>query len=94
MIYSIIPYCIALKQELLYAFANTSAGGTDEAAGGALNILRSRFSSYANPVPAILEALTNQPIYRDDIYRSRTVGTNLGTRTSHPDWRCRPSCAV
>lgn len=51
-----------------YAFANTPAGGTDEAEGGALNALRSRFSGYANPVPAILEALTNQPIYRDDIY--------------------------
>ncbi len=51
-----------------YAFANTPAGGTDEAEGGALNALRSRFSSYANPVPAILKALTDQIIYRDDIY--------------------------
>jgi 2-polyprenyl-6-methoxyphenol hydroxylase-like FAD-dependent oxidoreductase len=51
-----------------YAFANTPVGGTDEAEGGSLNALRARFSSYANPVPAILEALSNQPIYRDDIY--------------------------
>ncbi len=51
-----------------YAFASTPANGTDEAEGGALTVLRSRFSGYANPVPAILAALTNQAIYRDDIY--------------------------
>jgi 2-polyprenyl-6-methoxyphenol hydroxylase-like FAD-dependent oxidoreductase len=51
-----------------YAFANTPMGGTDEAEGGALNALRSRFSSYASPVSAILEALADHPIYRDDIY--------------------------
>lgn len=28
----------------------------------------SRFSGYASPVPAILEVLANQPLYRDDIY--------------------------
>ena len=61
-----------------YAFANTSAGGTDEAAGGALNALRSRFSGYANPVPPILEALTDQPIYRDDIYDREPLGQTWG----------------
>lgn len=61
-----------------YAFANTPAGGNDEAEGGALNALRSRFSSYANPVPAILEALSNQPIYRDDIYDREPLGKTWG----------------
>lgn len=61
-----------------YAFANTPVGGTDEAVGGALKALRSRFSSYANPVPAILDALTNQPIYRDDIYDREPLGQTWG----------------
>lgn len=61
-----------------YAFANAPAGGTDEAAGGALHALRSRFSSYANPVPWILEALTDQPIYRDDIYDREPLGQTWG----------------
>jgi len=61
-----------------YAFTNTPAGGTDDAEGGALNALRSRFSSYANPVPAILEALTDQPIYRDDIYDREPLGKSWG----------------
>jgi len=61
-----------------YAFANTPAGGTDEAAGGALNALRSRFSSYANPVPAILEALIDQHIYRDDICDREPLGKTWG----------------
>lgn len=61
-----------------YAFANTSVDGTDEAEGGALNALQSRFSSYANPVPAILEALTNQLIYRDDIYDREPLGQTWG----------------
>jgi 2-polyprenyl-6-methoxyphenol hydroxylase-like FAD-dependent oxidoreductase len=61
-----------------YAFANTEAGGTDEAEGGTLKALRSRFCSYANPVPAILEALTNQPIYRNDIYDRVPLGQTWG----------------
>ncbi|HEY9653938.1 MAG TPA: FAD-dependent monooxygenase [Crinalium sp.] len=61
-----------------YAFANTPAGGTDEAEGGALNALRSRFSSYANPVPAILDALSNQTIYRNDIYDRDPLGQTWG----------------
>ncbi|MBD2101378.1 FAD-dependent monooxygenase [Leptolyngbya sp. FACHB-261] len=61
-----------------YAFVNTPAGGTDELAGGALNALRSRFSSYANPVPAILDALSAQPIYRDDIYDREPLGQTWG----------------
>ena len=59
---------IGLGRFSFYAFANTPANGTDQAESGALNALRSRFSSYASPVPAILEALTDRPIYRDDIY--------------------------
>jgi 2-polyprenyl-6-methoxyphenol hydroxylase-like FAD-dependent oxidoreductase len=61
-----------------YAFANAPAGGTDAAAGGALNALRSRFSSYAEPVPAILEALTHQQIYRNDIYDREPLGKTWG----------------
>lgn len=61
-----------------YAFANTEADGTDEAEGGALKALQTRFSSYAKPVPAILEALTNQPIYRDDIYDRKPLGREWG----------------
>ncbi len=61
-----------------YAFANTEANGTDEAEGGALNTLLKRFSNYAKPVPAILEALQNQPIYRDDIYDRKPLGQEWG----------------
>lgn len=61
-----------------YAFANAPAGGTDEAEGGALNALRSRFSSYVNPIPSILEALSNQLIYRDDIYDREPLGQTWG----------------
>ncbi len=61
-----------------YAFANTEADSTDKAEGGALNALLKRFSSYAKPVPAILEALTNQPIYRDDIYDRKPLGREWG----------------
>lgn len=61
-----------------YAFANAPAGGTDEAEGGALNALRARFSSYAKPIPSILEALSAQPIYRDDIYDREPLGQTWG----------------
>ena len=61
-----------------YAFANAPAGETDAAAGGSLNALRSRFSSYANPVPAILERLGDHPIYRDDIYDREPLGQTWG----------------
>lgn len=69
-----------------YAFANTEANGTDEAEGGALNALRSRFASYAQPVPAILEALVepcgtktaNRSIYRDDISDRPPIGREWG----------------
>lgn len=61
-----------------YAFANASAGGTDEAEGGALDALRLRFSSYADPVPKILDALSDQPIYRDDIYDREPLGQVWG----------------
>jgi 2-polyprenyl-6-methoxyphenol hydroxylase-like FAD-dependent oxidoreductase len=61
-----------------YAFANTPAGGTDKAEGGALNAVRSRFASYVNPVPTILDALADQPIYRDDIYDREPLGQTWG----------------
>lgn len=61
-----------------YAFANTPEGGTDEAEGGAVNALRSRFSSYAQPVPAMLDALSHHPIYRDDIYDREPLGQVWG----------------
>lgn len=62
-----------------YAFANTAPGGTDEGEGGALNALRSRFSNYASPIPAILDALVNQTIYRDDIYDREPLGQAWGS---------------
>ncbi len=61
-----------------YAFANVAAGGNDDSAGGALNALKSRFSGYASPVPAILEVLADQPIYRDDIYDRIPLGREWG----------------
>lgn len=61
-----------------YAFDNMEAGSNDEREGGPLNALRSRFSRYASPVPAILEALANQPIYRDDIYDRSPLGQTWG----------------
>lgn len=61
-----------------YAFDNIAAGGNDASEGGSLNALRSRFSSYASPVPAILEALASQPIYRDDIYDRPPLGQEWG----------------
>ncbi|WP_299415176.1 FAD-dependent monooxygenase [Acaryochloris sp. IP29b_bin.148] len=50
-----------------YGFDNVEANGNDDAEGGALNALRSRFSNYASPVPEILQQLVDQPIYRDDV---------------------------
>jgi 2-polyprenyl-6-methoxyphenol hydroxylase-like FAD-dependent oxidoreductase len=61
-----------------YAFDNRDAGSNDDAEGGALNALRSRFSDYCNPVPAILEVLAHYPIYRDDIYDRLPLGREWG----------------
>ncbi|HEY9648601.1 MAG TPA: FAD-dependent monooxygenase [Chroococcidiopsis sp.] len=61
-----------------YAFDNVEAGGNDDGEGGGLNALRSRFSGYGGPVPAILEALAHQPIYRDDIYDRIPLGREWG----------------
>jgi 2-polyprenyl-6-methoxyphenol hydroxylase-like FAD-dependent oxidoreductase len=61
-----------------YAFDNMESGGNDASEGGALNVLRSRFSGYASPVPEILEVLTNQPIYRSDIYDRPPLGRQWG----------------
>jgi len=54
-----------------YAFNNTPAGGS-------LNALRSLFKGYADPVPAIVEALEQQKIYRDDIVGRLPPGTQWG----------------
>tara|TARA_Y100001968_G_scaffold304622_1_gene319775 strand:- start:1743 stop:2981 length:1239 start_codon:yes stop_codon:yes gene_type:complete len=48
-----------------YAFKNTEQGGADE--GSSLAGLRTLFGDYAAPVPAILDALEGETIYRDDI---------------------------
>jgi hypothetical protein len=61
-----------------YAFNNTPAGGNDDALGGSLNALRSLFKGYADPVPAIVEALEQQKIYRDDIVDRLPLGTQWG----------------
>jgi 2-polyprenyl-6-methoxyphenol hydroxylase-like FAD-dependent oxidoreductase len=61
-----------------YAFDNMDAGGNDDNEGGTLKVLRSRFSGYASPVPAILEVLANQPLYRDDIYDRAPLGQEWG----------------
>jgi 2-polyprenyl-6-methoxyphenol hydroxylase-like FAD-dependent oxidoreductase len=62
-----------------YAFINTPAGGTDEEDGGTLAVLRSRFSSYGHPVPAILEAIARQPIYRSEVFDRNPLGQTWGT---------------
>ena len=69
---------VGLGRFSFYAFDNMDAGGKDETEGGALNALRSRFSGYASPVPDILESLTNQLIYRDDIYDRPPLGQEWG----------------
>src|SRR4028118_223121 len=61
-----------------YAFTNTPAGGNDDALGGSLNALRSLFKGYADPVPAIIEALDQQKIYRDDSVDRPPLGTQWG----------------
>ncbi|HLO47163.1 MAG TPA: FAD-dependent monooxygenase, partial [Kamptonema sp.] len=61
-----------------YAFHNTEAGGNDDALGGSLNALRSLFKGYAEPVPAIIEALEGEKIYRDDIVDRPPLGSQWG----------------
>jgi len=61
-----------------YGFNNTPAGGNDDALGGPLNALRSLFKGYADPVPAIIEALDREKIYRDDIVDRPPLGTQWG----------------
>ena len=69
---------VGLGRFSFYAFDNMNAGGKDETEDGALNALKSRFSGYASPVPDILDSLTNQPIYRDDIYDRPPLGREWG----------------
>jgi 2-polyprenyl-6-methoxyphenol hydroxylase-like FAD-dependent oxidoreductase len=61
-----------------YAFDSLPAGGNDEAEGGSLNALKSRFADYASPVPEILAALASQKIYRDDIFDRQPLGREWG----------------
>lgn len=61
-----------------YAFHNSEAGGNDDALGGSLNALRSLFKGYADPVPAIIEALEGEKIYRDDIVDRLPLGSQWG----------------
>jgi hypothetical protein len=61
-----------------FAFNNTLAGGNDNALGGSLNALRSLFKGYADPVPAIVEAIEQERIYRDDIVDRLPLGTQWG----------------
>ncbi len=50
-----------------YGFQNTTLGGNDNEVLGAKQALRSLFSDYAQPIPAIIESLDETKIYRDDI---------------------------
>jgi 2-polyprenyl-6-methoxyphenol hydroxylase-like FAD-dependent oxidoreductase len=61
-----------------YAFANTPVGGTDDLAGGALSALKARFSGYIDPVSAMIEAASHNPIYRDDIFDREPLGQVWG----------------
>jgi 2-polyprenyl-6-methoxyphenol hydroxylase-like FAD-dependent oxidoreductase len=61
-----------------YAFCNAPPGGNDSEAGGSWTVLRSLFADYAEPVPAIIEALKDQPIYRDDIFDRNPLGPVWG----------------
>ncbi|WP_243147318.1 FAD-dependent monooxygenase [Scytonema sp. UIC 10036] len=61
-----------------YAFNNSKVGGNDDAVGGSIQALRQIFSDYAQPVPAIIEALDNKKIYRDDIFDREPLSTDWG----------------
>lgn len=50
-----------------YGFQNSALGGKDDDMGGSKQALRSLFSDYAQPIPAIIESLDETKIYRDDI---------------------------
>lgn len=61
-----------------YAFSNAEAGGNDDAIGGAKKALQGMFSSYADPVPTIIDALEEESIYRDDICDREPLGVQWG----------------
>ncbi|MBE9127435.1 MULTISPECIES: FAD-dependent monooxygenase [unclassified Coleofasciculus] len=61
-----------------YAFKNTESGGNDDAVGGSLKVMRSLFSDYADPVPAIIESLDQYNIYRDDILDRQPLSREWG----------------
>lgn len=61
-----------------YAFDILAAGGRDADEGGAVRALQARYAGYAQPVPAILDRLGTEPIYRDDIYDRPPPGRTWG----------------
>ncbi|MBD2180780.1 FAD-dependent monooxygenase [Planktothrix sp. FACHB-1355] len=61
-----------------YGFSNTPAGGNDRTMGGAKKAMQAIFSSYAQPIPAIIETLSEEGIYRDDIFDREPLGMQWG----------------
>jgi 2-polyprenyl-6-methoxyphenol hydroxylase-like FAD-dependent oxidoreductase len=61
-----------------YAFSNTAPGGNDNVFGGSKKALTAMFASYAQPIPAIIKALEEESIYRDDIFDREPLGVQWG----------------
>jgi 2-polyprenyl-6-methoxyphenol hydroxylase-like FAD-dependent oxidoreductase len=61
-----------------YAFKNSPSGGDDQATGGAKKTLQTMFADYAQPIPAIIDSLNEETIYRDDICDREPLGTQWG----------------
>jgi len=61
-----------------YAFNNTVAGGSDRAAGGAKQVLKSLFAEYTPAVANIIESLDESKIYRDDIFDRTPLNSQWG----------------
>jgi 2-polyprenyl-6-methoxyphenol hydroxylase-like FAD-dependent oxidoreductase len=61
-----------------YAFSNTAPGGNDNVFGGSKKALQAMFASYAQPIPAIIRALEEESIYRDDIFDREPLGVQWG----------------
>jgi 2-polyprenyl-6-methoxyphenol hydroxylase-like FAD-dependent oxidoreductase len=61
-----------------YAFKNSPSGGDDQATGGAKKTLQAMFADYPQPIPAIIDSLNEETIYRDDICDREPLGTQWG----------------
>jgi 2-polyprenyl-6-methoxyphenol hydroxylase-like FAD-dependent oxidoreductase len=61
-----------------YGFNNCEQGGNDDSVGGSFNALQSIFSDYAEPVPSIIKSLSNQSIYRDDVFDRLPLSNSWG----------------